>query len=405
MKMIIYQTDDQPVPFEESFKLLGSNSKVWFSNQKSFDFNDERENIKILLEGEEDKLVFMVPEAWKDEFHQLLTEKFPQSKWQKEQPPQKPPKEEIGGGWSEELAQFYDDQVKVTEFFCSVKNNEPRLVEQVDEGGEKDSMQKLSDTFFPIAIFIIILPVIIMFFLKPDILDVYREQMPNMLEKADQSLESNIEETAYWAKDRILKIYRQDYPNAEKNETDNKNISEAEALVEAVTEVEAAIRGPQDTPPSILDKRKLATQEVMENPLEEELYTLQIAHMSTTELEKWLEELSPEILNAVFIHKVDEEWKVTYGKFPKNSGGDILTQPIREKCCEFKEFRTNNKTIDGLLRYFPPDFPQENAERVGLVEFLNNVGANQIPKKTTGLYIPNNRFVRTCQFVDLKKDC
>jgi hypothetical protein len=70
-----------------------------------------------LLPDEEDDSIFVVSEAWKVEFNQLLEDKLGDITWQEEQPPQKPPKEEIGSGWSEELATFYEQYVTVVSVF------------------------------------------------------------------------------------------------------------------------------------------------------------------------------------------------------------------------------------------------------------------------------------------------
>ncbi|NJO14773.1 MAG: LysM peptidoglycan-binding domain-containing protein [Thioploca sp.] len=109
MKIIIYQTSTK-APFSDLSERIGGNfKKVFFSNKRVF--KDEKSMIKATFPTNIDEskgYVFFIPENWKDEFHQLLTEKFPQAKWQKEQPLQKPPKEEIGSGWSEELAEFYE---------------------------------------------------------------------------------------------------------------------------------------------------------------------------------------------------------------------------------------------------------------------------------------------------------
>jgi hypothetical protein len=402
MKVIIYQAN-QEVPFDNFFKPLGNHDKIFFSNTKYFD----KEQVKVLLPDEEDNSVFVVPDSWKDGFHQLLKEKFPKVEWQKEQSHQKPPKEEIGSGWSEELAKFYDKEIQETEIW-SGEDQEQQLEAQVNNEYKEDSVQLLN-TFLPLTIPIIIFLFLIMVWFKPAILDMYRGQIPNMLKRADQSLETNIEETSYWAEDRILKIYRQDYPNAEKTKIDENNISEAEALVEAVTEVETALLKEKElgVKPLIskLEQRELATQLVMNNPQEQELYTLQIAHMSTTELEKWLEKLSDEILKIVFVYKVEdnEKWKVTYGNFEKiGKQGDIPTN-ITEMCCKYKEFGYGNKTIGGLLRSFPPEFPQKigKTEKTALVELINNVSAISIPQDATGLYIPANKFVYLCPFSKL----
>ncbi len=116
MKVIIYRAV-RAAPFEELFKPIGNFDKVFFSNTKSFD----KSQVKVLLPDEEDDSIFVVPEDWKTEFKQLLEGKLGQIAWQEDSSPQKPPKEEIGSGWSEELAKFYDEQVEIISIFIAEK--------------------------------------------------------------------------------------------------------------------------------------------------------------------------------------------------------------------------------------------------------------------------------------------
>ncbi|OQW91075.1 MAG: hypothetical protein BWK78_05585 [Thiotrichaceae bacterium IS1] len=136
MKVIIYRAT-QAVPFDEFYKPIGHFDKVFFSNTKPFD----KSQVKVLLPDEEDDSVFVVPEDWRTEFKQLLEDKLGQIAWQEDSSPQKPPKEEIGSGWSEELGQFYDEQVEIISIFIAEEKQSSPF--SSNSGGNVDNKSEL----------------------------------------------------------------------------------------------------------------------------------------------------------------------------------------------------------------------------------------------------------------------
>jgi hypothetical protein len=144
MKIIFYQAN-QTVPFLDLYKPLGSFDKLFFSNGIS---KLDKSQVRLLLPDnlQEDDSIFLVPVTWEKEFYAILHKKFSDIKWQKEHNPRKPSKEEIGTGWDEKLAQFYEEEVQVKWFnIFKFKKKEDKFVnlkelqEAVDTTTQEDN--------------------------------------------------------------------------------------------------------------------------------------------------------------------------------------------------------------------------------------------------------------------------
>jgi len=117
MKIFFYQATTA-FPSLKSYEWIGGeNSKVFFSHGMEFDKATITSSLPVNLKGSEER-IYLIPVAWKAQFLALLNEKYgnlieapvehPLS------PESKPSKEEIGSGWTEELAKFYEEVQVVT---------------------------------------------------------------------------------------------------------------------------------------------------------------------------------------------------------------------------------------------------------------------------------------------------
>ena len=218
----------------------------------------------------------------------------------------------------------------------------------------------LLETYLPASLLIVTL-LLLVFLLKPDVSGVKISQIPEMLRKADQSLEDNIEETLYWAQDRILMVYK-DIPNVKKS-TDDEKEREAKALIEAATEVETAMKynnyskygdsrreiatatAPENL--ELLTKRKHATESMLNSGK----FTLKLGSKLTAEdMEALLREAPLPDLEQLYVveSKLKGYWIVGYGAFatmeeatkiPQNKSEEYGTLAgisafVKGKCCE-----------------------------------------------------------------------
>lgn len=137
MKLIIYQTE-KTVPFSDSYAPLGKFDKLFFSNNKEL----ETSEIRTLLPNklQEDETVFLIPASQKQTFYELLKSRFSEAKW-KEAPAYRPSKDEIGSGWQNELAQFYDNEIEIVEIF-SLKIESTNQAISFDDEDEEDEQER-----------------------------------------------------------------------------------------------------------------------------------------------------------------------------------------------------------------------------------------------------------------------
>lgn len=119
MKIFFYQATTA-FPSPKSYEWIGGeNNKVFFSHGIEFDKAIITPSLPLNLKGSE--RVYLIPEGWKAQFLALLNEKYGNrieaSVEHPLSPESKPPKEEIGSGWTTELATFYEQSVTVVGVF------------------------------------------------------------------------------------------------------------------------------------------------------------------------------------------------------------------------------------------------------------------------------------------------
>ncbi len=411
---IFFYKTKQEFPSNDPYQWIeGDRRKIFFSNTQ--DFNEVSVKTLLPLNPTQGEIyLFLVPQSWREDFETLVRATFSNIDWQVDPYPTKPHKNKVDNNWEPNFGEFYDTLV----FEGTI---EGKFFEKPKKS--TTSSIRLLRTFFPFIIPVFIaLSFMILF--KPSAKDIIESQRDKMLEIADkgldQGLELDVEETSYWAGDRILKF-------------DASNEA-ALRLVNAVKEVETAQTECQqqepetksDSPPASpviseqFKQRKLKTEETIQQ--EPDLYTLQIARMSTGELNDWLEKLTPKQLINLFVYPQDEQsWKVTYGKFEKmgekyeNSGteDDIkgIESTIQELCCLSKFFKKGKdgrpiqQHMSSLFGSFPQNSPLKTAlEKEAVMEVINGVRAEAIPTSKIGLYIPKEEtadIIKFCQFSKL----
>jgi len=129
MKILIYKA--KPIEFNRLYQSINTidGRKKIFSNKKDFDKSQINIVLPLNIEGSEES-IFLVPEAWKDDFDKLLTEKEKEFgdkdkfdiNWLKEQTPKKPSRNEIGFINENELSQFYEEEVEILESWTLKKS-------------------------------------------------------------------------------------------------------------------------------------------------------------------------------------------------------------------------------------------------------------------------------------------
>jgi len=117
MKIFFYQATTAFPSSKSQEWIGGENSKVFFSHGMEFDKATITPSLPLNLKGSE--RVYLIPEGWKAQFWDLLNEKYgnrieaPVEHPLSPSPESKPSKEEIGSGWTTELATFYEQSVIV----------------------------------------------------------------------------------------------------------------------------------------------------------------------------------------------------------------------------------------------------------------------------------------------------
>jgi len=238
---------------------------------------------------------------------------------------------------------------------------------------------------------LIVTLLLLVFLLKPDVSGVKISQIPEMLRKADQNLESNIEETLYWAQDRALRIY-QDNPNVEKSANDGKNMRESRTLREAMREVEAATVGSSGI--SSLEERQQATQTMLQS--HKQYLTLKIQELSRAAAENFLKNAPRQHVKHLYVVESGNHWKVSYGSFPTQAAftADVLTDDsvVRNYCCD----SYTPQSGDTIGKKIP-------IKQQDLFMSLNNL-KNATEMKQGKPYLKLKESVSLCEFEKLK-DC